>query len=156
MCDPLATVGPYHLEIEVNALGIFKVLISKKPYKKTKNSNKIIVQLERAVLRYFQGDPAAFTEIPLLLSGTPFQQKVWRAVQKIPYGETRTYGQIATSIGKPKAVRAVGTVIGKNPVCIVIPCHRVVPKSGGIGNYAYGKAMKQWLLDHEAGRNVEQ
>jgi methylated-DNA-[protein]-cysteine S-methyltransferase len=101
--------------------------------------------------KFVQKNSNAFDDVSVAVSGTAFQKKVWGATAKIPYGETRTYAQIAKQIGHPKAVRAVGTALGKNPVCVLIPCHRVVPSSGGIGRYAYGTAVKKWLLDHEAG-----
>lgn len=134
----VVTIGPYMLEVEETAKGISKISILKEPYSKTKNLNNSIDQFMRKQLD---------------LAGTPFQKKVWQETRTIPFGETRTYADIAKAIGHPKAVRAVGTALGKNPACVVVPCHRVVPSSGGIGNYAYGKAMKKWLLDHESGRN---
>ena len=133
-------VGPYLLHVLRTSKGISKVEISSKPYIKTKNTNTKVDQLKRLLAA------------PVDMEGTAFQKKVWAAARKIPYGETRTYAQIAKAIGHPKAVRAVGTALGKNPACVAVPCHRVVPSSGGIGNYAYGTAMKRWLLDHEAGR----
>lgn len=133
-------MGPYLFELEKTSKGISKVKILKQPLGKTKNLSIKVDQMER------------FAGADVDIDGTEFQKKVWSATRKIPYGETRTYAQIAKAIGHPKAVRAVGTALGSNPVCVIVPCHRVVPSSGGIGNYAYGKAMKQWLLDHEAGR----
>lgn len=106
--------------------------------------NDIVVQMKE----YFAGHRRLF-DVPLDREGTDFQKKVWKETAKIPYGKTVTYGDIAKKIGHPQAVRAVGTALGKNPVCIVIPCHRVLPKSGGIGSYAYGEPMKKWLLEHE-------
>lgn len=147
----LIRLGPYVMNVATTTMGISKIEISKQPYKKTKKSNKIIDQVEAATRRYEEGDAHAFDGVPLDAAGTAFQRKVWKETRAIPYGETRTYADIAAAIGSPKAVRAVGTALGRNPVCIVVPCHRVVPASGGIGQYAYGKAMKRWLLDHEAG-----
>ena len=83
------------------------------------------------------------------MCGTPFQKKVWRAVCKIPSGQTCTYGEIAKAIGHPRAARAVGSALKRNPLLVVIPCHRVVPASGGIGNYVGGRARKKWLLSEE-------
>lgn len=84
--------------------------------------------------------------IPLVLEGTPFQQAVWKALTAIPYGETRSYGQIAESIGKPKACRAVGMANNKNPIAIFIPCHRVIGANGKLVGYAGGLDMKEKLL----------
>ena len=75
---------------------------------------------------------------------------MWRALQRIPYGETRAYAEVARSIGKPKAARAVASACAKNPVCIVVPCHRVVPAAGGVGGYRWGAQAKQRLLTTEA------
>jgi len=106
-----------------------------------------------AVLQRIAGDPAP-DDIPLDITGTAFQRRVWEALRHIPYGEVRTYGEIAEIIGSPNAVRAVGTACGSNPVAIVVPCHRVVPKSGGVGNYGFGPARKRVLLARE-GASVE-
>ena len=141
----LAVMGPYRLKVTKTENGISNVEILKEPKLKTKNKSTLFIQNTKFVqLETLIGSP-------LDVNGTAFQRKVWKATAKIPYGETRTYAQIAKMIGHPKAVRAVGTALSKNPVCVLVPCHRVVPSAGGIGNYAYGKAMKQWLLDHEAG-----
>lgn len=98
---------------------------------------------------YFAGTLRNF-KTPLTLIGTPFQQAVWAAVQEIPYGQTRSYADIARAIGRPKAVRAVGTAIGANPVWIIVPCHRVIQSNGGLGGYAGGIERKKWLLEHES------
>ncbi|WP_036072267.1 methylated-DNA--[protein]-cysteine S-methyltransferase [Listeria rocourtiae] len=87
--------------------------------------------------------------LPVDISGTPFQEAVWQALLAIPYGETRTYSEIANLIGKPKAVRAVGTAVGANPVLMVVPCHRVIGKNGKITGYRGGIAMKERLLQLE-------
>ncbi len=86
---------------------------------------------------------------PLLLVGTPFQALVWMTLLTIPQGETITYGELAERIGSPKAVRAVGTALGKNPVAFFLPCHRVVAKGGGLGGFAGGEALKRHLLQNE-------
>jgi AraC family transcriptional regulator of adaptative response/methylated-DNA-[protein]-cysteine methyltransferase len=104
--------------------------------------------LVAAVLQRIAGEPTP-AEIPLDITGTAFQRRVWEALRHIPYGEVRTYGEIAAAIGAPKAVRAVGTACGSNPVGVVIPCHRVVPKSGGVGSYGFGPERKKALLARE-------
>jgi len=88
-------------------------------------------------------------ELPLDVRGTAFQRRVWEELQRIPLGETRTYGEIAAAIDAPRASRAVGSACGANPVPVVVPCHRVLPASGGIGNYGLGPRRKQRLLEHE-------
>lgn len=81
--------------------------------------------------------------------GTPFQHQVWKALLQIPEGQTRTYSEVASRAGNPKAIRATGTAIGQNPISILIPCHRALPKSGGIGNFLWGTKSKQRLLQSE-------
>lgn len=98
---------------------------------------------------YFTGVRHEFT-LPLSPAGTPFQRAVWEALRDIPYGETTTYGAIAARVGRPSAVRAVGAAIGRNPIAIVIPCHRVIGASGQLTGYAGGLAAKRALLDLEA------
>jgi methylated-DNA-[protein]-cysteine S-methyltransferase len=98
---------------------------------------------------YFAGERTKF-DVPLALSGTPFQRRVWTALQDIPYGETTTYGELAASLGLvPGASRAVGLANGKNPVSIIVPCHRVIGSTGSLTGYGGGLDRKQRLLDHE-------
>jgi len=100
---------------------------------------------------YFRGELRRF-ELPLDLGGSAFQRAVWEALQRIPYGETSTYGQIAVEIGRPSAVRAVGRANGANPVAIIVPCHRVIASGGALGGYAWGVELKRFLLDLEKSR----
>lgn len=96
--------------------------------------------------------PGDFSHIPLDVQGTAFQEAVWQELQKIPLGETRSYAEIAAAIGKPKAVRAVGSANGANNVAVLIPCHRVVRSDGTMGGYAYGLEIKERLLEKEAAK----
>lgn len=108
--------------------------------------------LEMASLQlnaYFQGKLKQF-DLPFLLDGTPFQKKVWSMLQTIPYGETCSYQDIAQNINHPKAVRAVGSANGKNPLCIFIPCHRVIRSNGALGGYSAGLGYKEKLLSLES------
>ena len=89
-------------------------------------------------------------DLPVRARGTPFQQRAWRSLQEIPYGETRSYGEQARSIGNPNASRAVGLANGRNPIAIVIPCHRVIGADGTLTGYAGGVQRKQLLLDLES------
>ena len=111
----------------------------------------VLLQLETELRKYFQGKRQLFT-IELGLVGTEFQCDVWRHLQWIPFGQLSTYGQIATQLGKSNASRAVGAAIGKNPLSIVLPCHRVVGKSGDLTGYAGGLDRKRWLLEFERNR----
>jgi methylated-DNA-[protein]-cysteine S-methyltransferase len=97
---------------------------------------------------YFDGKKVTFN-LPLNPMGTPFQRAVWQALTEIPYGETRSYQDIAIAIGNPKAVRAVGGAVNKNPIMIVVPCHRVIGKDGSLVGFYGGLELKQRLLDLE-------
>lgn len=97
---------------------------------------------------YFAGTRTKF-DLPLSLHGTPFQLSVWKALQDIPYGETRSYGQIAAQIGNPKACRAVGMANHRNPIIIVVPCHRVIGQNGSLTGYGGGLELKELLLSLE-------
>ena len=108
----------------------------------------ILEQVESALAGYFVGSVSA-SSIPLDLQGTTFQLAVWEALLGIPYGETRTYGEIADRVGNPSAVRAVGGAIGRNPVSVLVPCHRVIRTGGGLGGYGGGMWRKEYLLELE-------
>jgi methylated-DNA-[protein]-cysteine S-methyltransferase len=99
---------------------------------------------------YFARDLKEF-DLPVAVSGSPFQEQVWAALRTIPYGETWSYRELAEAIGRPSAFRAVGLANGRNPVSIVVPCHRVVGADGSLTGYGGGLAAKEWLLSHEAG-----
>ena len=101
---------------------------------------------------YFSGARTDF-DLDLELVGTPFQRKVWQALLSIPYGETRTYGEIAAQIGSPTAYRAVGLANGHNPIGIIVPCHRVIGANGSLTGYGGGLDKKKVLLEMEMGRN---
>jgi len=112
-------------------------------------NEKPLTAARRQLREYFAGKRRSF-ELPLKLSGTNFQQSVLRALQEIPYGETVSYGEIARRIGRPRAVRAVGAANGRNPLPIVIPCHRVIGKSGDLTGFGGGLDTKEALLRLEA------
>jgi methylated-DNA-[protein]-cysteine S-methyltransferase len=107
-------------------------------------------EAEEQLRAYFDGELREFT-LELRLHGTPFQRSVWEQLTRIPYGETRTYGQLADALGNPQASRAVGLANGKNPVGIIVPCHRVVGADGSLTGYGGGLDRKQRLLDLERG-----
>jgi methylated-DNA-[protein]-cysteine S-methyltransferase len=112
--------------------------------------HKILAEAERQLLEYFAGKRDAFS-LPLDFHGTPFQKKVWAALCQIPFGETRSYADIAKQVGSPKAVRAVGSANGKNPISIIAPCHRVIGKNGKLTGFAGGLEVKAFLLGLERG-----
>ncbi len=107
--------------------------------------NEVIRQTIHQLKEYFEGKRKEFN-LPLAPQGTPFQQKVWQALLAIPYGQTRSYGQIAAAIGKPQACRAIGMTNHRNPIAIVIPCHRVIGANGKMVGYAGGVEIKEQLL----------
>ena len=111
-------------------------------------AQEILEQAAREIGEYFEGKRRAFA-VPTAAAGTPFQQAVWNALKEIPYGETRTYGEIARRIGHPRASRAVGQANNRNPLPIVVPCHRVIGASGALTGYAGGLAVKVRLLELE-------
>ena len=113
---------------------------------RTKFTDLVIKQIEE----YLQGTRQTF-DINYRLAGTEFQRKVWKALLEIPYGETRSYKQIAEAIGKPNASRAVGMANSKNPILLLVPCHRVIGAKGSLTGYAGGLEMKQYLLNLERG-----
>jgi methylated-DNA-[protein]-cysteine S-methyltransferase len=114
-----------------------------------RQEHPVLRAAEQQLAEYFAGARRVF-DLPLAPEGTPFQQKVWRALLTIPFGETRSYGQIAAQIGSPSAVRAVGAANGRNPLSIIAPCHRVIGASGALTGFAGGLKTKAYLLNLEA------
>lgn len=110
----------------------------------------LIAEAGKQLEEYFEGRRREF-HLPLMPEGTAFQKKVWNALLTIPYGEVRTYGQIAEQVGNPKACRAVGMANHHNPIGIIIPCHRVIGRNGKLTGYAGGLDKKEWLLRMEGG-----
>ncbi|MFN3337999.1 MAG: methylated-DNA--[protein]-cysteine S-methyltransferase, partial [Thermomicrobium sp.] len=108
----------------------------------------LLTQAVQELVEYFAGTRERF-DVLLDLLGTPFQSRVWELVQAIPYGQTRSYAELARDLGRPRATRAVGAAVGANPLPILIPCHRVVGIHGELVGYVGGLACKAWLLAHE-------
>ena len=112
----------------------------------------VLAETRRQLDEYFRGERRDF-DLPLDVDGSPFQREVWDALVRIPYGATESYGQLAERVGRPGAARAVGGANGRNPLPIVVPCHRVIGASGALTGYGgpsqEGIAMKRWLIDHE-------
>ena len=113
----------------------------------------VFAQVRAWLDRYFDGDPLPVATLPLKPGGTPFQQRGWKLLADIPYGELRTYAELAAQIacdcGGKASARAVGTANGRNPISIILPCHRVIGSDGSLTGYAGGIARKVWLLEHE-------
>jgi methylated-DNA-[protein]-cysteine S-methyltransferase len=112
------------------------------------DSHPILLQTERQLNEYFQGKRTSFS-LKLDMAGTKFQNDVWQALLAIPFGETRSYGQLAQQLGNPRATRAVGAANGRNPIAIVVPCHRVISSSGKLTGFAGGLDAKEHLLGLE-------
>ena len=114
------------------------------------------VHVVRAIEAYFAGEVTALDALPVDAAGTEFQRRVWATLRMIPAGETRSYAAIASAVGAPRAVRAVGAANGANPVVIAIPCHRVIASDGALHGYGGGLERKQWLLAHESAARPSQ
>jgi methylated-DNA-[protein]-cysteine S-methyltransferase len=108
----------------------------------------VLERARRQLREYFAGERLVF-DLPLAPRGTPFQQAVWRALVGIPLGETRSYGEIAAGLGLRSGGRAVGAASARNPISLVVPCHRVIGADGSLTGYAGGEGAKRWLLEHE-------
>ncbi len=113
-------------------------------------SERRLAKVRGQVLEYFKGRRTRF-ELELAPAGTPFQQAVWKELLRIPHGTTCSYGELAKRLGKPGASRAVGSANGRNPICLIIPCHRVIASDGGLGGFAFGVELKSRLLKMELG-----
>ena len=137
-------IGTIELTATENGLSSLYFRAKKHPPKSTPLFAKVKQQLSE----YFAQQRTTF-DIALDLKGTDFQQQVWAQLLTIPSGETSTYAQIAKTLDRPKAVRAVGAANGKNPISIIVPCHRVIGSNGKLTGYAGGLERKQWLLEHE-------
>lgn len=112
------------------------------------SSDAVLEQAECELNEYFLGRRQVF-RVAMALEGTPFQQRVWQALCEVPYGQTSTYGALAQRIGSPAASRAVGAALGRNPIGILVPCHRIVGRDGHLVGFAGGLPTKQFLLEHE-------
>jgi methylated-DNA-[protein]-cysteine S-methyltransferase len=144
-------IGP--LTLASNGVAITQVEFENGRYalpQHPRGDDKVLSQAMRELDAYFAGKLRAFTT-PVAPKGTPFQVKAWTALQKIPYGATRTYGQQALAIGAPTASRAVGAANGRNPIPVIIPCHRVIGAGGSLTGFGGGIERKKFLLDLEQG-----
>jgi methylated-DNA-[protein]-cysteine S-methyltransferase len=134
------------LQIQANTVGLSAIRFVDK-----ESSSKANMHTQNAMQQlneYFCGTRHEF-DLPISVQGTQFQQQVWQQLKAIPYGKTYSYQDIAKQINNPKAVRAVGSANGKNPLTIVVPCHRVIGANGSLTGYAWGVSRKQYLLQHE-------
>jgi methylated-DNA-[protein]-cysteine S-methyltransferase len=143
------------LQVAASEEGLVAVVFpseTKRSYAKTKGPVPAQMHLDRTVTAlndYFAGKRKDFADLTLAPRGTDFQLSVWRALLKIPFGQTKSYGDIARAINNPKGVRAVGLANGKNPIPVIVPCHRVIGSNGTLTGFGGGLPTKKWLLQHE-------
>ena len=142
---------PGLIEITAGETGIITLYFTKKKSNLKSDSKSFPVHLKdciRQLDEYFKGKRMTF-DLPLIISGTDFQKKVWNELKKIPFGKTASYKEIALKAGNIKAVRAIGNANNKNKIAVIIPCHRVIGSDGKLSGYAGGVKRKKWLLEHE-------
>ena len=142
-------IGP--LEVVGNQKGILTIVFGADEFETDRNLPAIMTECLRQLADYFKSRRRKFS-VPLLLEGTDFQKAVWRQLQKIPFGQTASYGDVARAVGNPRAFRAVGNANNKNPIPLIIPCHRVIGSDGKLVGFGGGIWRKEWLLDHEKKR----
>lgn len=142
------------VEIRASTEGITSIFFAESATNAT-NPSKLTHRCTQQLEEYFVGKRKKF-DVPLDQQGTEFQKSIWACLVKIPYGEVASYRDIAYSIHKPKAVRAVGAANGRNPISIIVPCHRVIGTNGSLTGYAWGLERKAWLLEHEQGKSAQQ
>ena len=118
---------------------------------KRDDSAKLFIEARKQLEAYFTGELIEF-DLPLAMRGTEFQKQVWQELQTIPYGVTISYGELAQRVGNPNSSRAVGAANGRNPISIIVPCHRVIGSNGKLTGYGGGMERKEWLLAHESKR----
>ena len=144
----------YDLYLTASSVGLTSILTTPRAVAMSRSMTddlpqvRILAQAVTELEQYFAGVRTKF-DVSLAPEGTPFQMAVWQQLRGIPYGKTCSYKEIAAAIGQPKAVRAVGSANGRNPLCIVVPCHRVIAADGSLGGYSGGLDLKSRLLDLE-------
>jgi len=141
--------------IECSPKGITAIRLVKQIEESLDPKHPTLVWAIQQLDRYFYKSPTLPFTLPLDAKGTPFQHKVWRALQTIPVGKTYTYGSLAKTLDMPNGARAIGTACGKNPIWLVVPCHRVVGSNGKLTGYAWGIDIKRKLLQHESQTSVQ-
>ena len=140
--DPLLLVG------DETGLRELQMAPHEQPPPGAERDDEALAPVAAQLADYFAGRRLAF-EVPLAPVGTAFQRKVWLALREIPYGRTTTYGEIAAGLGRPTASRAVGLANGRNPLAVIVPCHRVIGANGALTGFGGGLSRKRWLLEHE-------
>ena len=151
MAESFVQFGEAWLKIEADDAAVRAVRRVRAPEDGTEN--ELSRRAARELAEYFAGRRRAF-DLPLCPAGTEFQRAVWAALQEVPFGEKTSYGELAEKLGRPAAARAVGGAVGKNPLLVLIPCHRVLGKDGSLTGFSAGLDLKKSLLALEAGRNL--
>ena len=139
-------IGPLRLTTDDDA--VHEVLFCNEIGNSDKNLPDIMIELAKQLKAYFEDTLQDF-DLQLNPQGTVFQKRVWKELENIPFGKNRSYLDMANKLGDPKVIRAAASTNGKNPISIIIPCHRVIGKNGSLTGYASGLHRKKWLLDHE-------
>ena len=147
-CDYDSPLGRLRLVSNGRALIELRMDAEGLPPVATRRSDAVLDQAVQQLDAYFAGAGEGFT-VPVAAPGTDFQRRVWTALQQIDYGQTCSYGRLAAQLGRPTASRAVGMANGRNPIAIIVPCHRVIGADGRLTGYAGGLDRKRWLLRHE-------
>ena len=142
-------IGELLLTADARGLtGLFMNAKTRLPDARSHQNDAFFQEAKRQIDRYFAGLLKVF-DLPIVFTGTPFQNEVWKALCEIPFGETLSYGGLARRVGRPAASRAVGAANGRNPISIIVPCHRVIGADGSLTGYGGGMDRKRWLLHHE-------
>ncbi len=141
------------LKIAVDSMGLRYVMFEQNKHPPTnqldwRRDRSLTREVREQLLQYFSGERKGF-DLKLSLAGTDFQQQTWNSLACIPYGTTWSYAELAKKVGSPKAVRAVGAANGRNPIPIILPCHRVIGSNGALTGFGGGLPIKKWLLEHE-------
>ena len=142
-------IGPLHLALQAGALVRLALQLAEAPPPSWQRDDAALAPACVQLRAYLAGELRRF-DLALAPTGSPFQQRVWHELTQIPYGETISYGELARRVGQPQAARAVGMANNRNPIAIVVPCHRVVGADGRLVGFGGGLPRKQWLLQHEA------
>lgn len=145
-CSYATPIG--YLNLTTTDTHLVSCLFSDVAYPTTPEQPQVLQQTIAQLQEYFSGSRKQF-ELPLQPEGTDFQQKVWEQLNSIPFGKTASYLDVAKAVSGEKAIRAVGAANGKNPICLIVPCHRVIGSDGSLTGYAGGLWRKEWLLQHE-------
>jgi methylated-DNA-[protein]-cysteine S-methyltransferase len=132
--------------VEADQNGITRVELNPRASEKPSGSSAVLRKTEKYFKEYFKGKDQKTMPALELKTGTGFDRKVWKAMRRIPYGETRSYAWVAKQAGKPKACRAAGNAVGRNPIPVIIPCHRVIKSDGTIGGFSSGLKWKKFLM----------